>query len=147
LARRYASKTVRIIVIGGDKAANDWVQQEVTKYPNLSFRHEAAIPREALMKRIAAADIGISVVRDENYEFGTKAFDYVACCVPIIDVFEPESDFRSYFSGCLDTDFDPGTVREKSQMFQRTQQFENHGSTLLKWCGLCADCSGSTADG
>lgn len=50
------------------------------------------------MEIAAQADLGICIIRDEDFDFGTKVFDYIGLGIPIYDCFDPNSKFRAYFS-------------------------------------------------
>lgn len=57
-----------------------------------------------VMKVLQRADIGLCAVRNEEYEFGTKIFDYIAFGIPVYDCFTEGSSFKNYFKDYLISD-------------------------------------------
>ena len=62
--------------------------------------------RSCLFDAIASCDYGLSIVRDPDYEFGTKIFDYIALGLPIVNYFDAPNNFTRYFNACLDVPFE-----------------------------------------
>ncbi len=56
------------------------------------------------VKIAAKADMGLCVVRDEEFELGTKAFDYIGLGLPIYNCFQNDSNFSMFFSEFLSRD-------------------------------------------
>lgn len=64
------------------------------------------MPYSKLLPIISEADLGLCVIRNENYDFGTKIFDYIALGIPIYDCFGPSSIFRDYFAPYIVSDLE-----------------------------------------
>lgn len=134
LLKRYPGKLIRLELVGCDVEINEQFSHkvessafEVSIYPRL---HE-----QPLMERLTNADLGIVVLRSEELEYGTKSFDYVVVGLPILDTFSKNSEFKKYFSGCFDTDFDEDLWREKSQAYKRQNQLKNYAAGLERMLG------------
>jgi len=69
----------------------------------ISVFHRKMSYLEAI-KIAAKADMGLCVVRDEEFELGTKAFDYIGLGLPIYNCFQNDSNFSKFFSDFLSRD-------------------------------------------
>ena len=45
----------------------------------------------------SCCDIGICLIRDEELMYGTKIYDYIGLGIPVLDVFDHEENFFSFF--------------------------------------------------
>jgi hypothetical protein len=107
ISKRYGSSGYLIKIFGADKLSNSWLNRYVEES---SFgRGDVVIfdrlPKDQLYREISKCDIGISVLRDPKYEFGTKVFDYLALGLPILNYFDEPNAFTEYFDGYLDVPF------------------------------------------
>ena len=62
--------------------------------------------RARLFEIIASCDYGLSIVRDPDYDFGTKIFDYIALGLPVVNYFDMPNNFTRHFNACLDVPFE-----------------------------------------
>lgn len=85
---------------------------------------------EKAVEIAADKDIGICIVRDEEIEFGTKIFDYIGLGLPVFDCFEPDSNFREFFSPFLTQG--PGKVISfnERERFKRSNMFKPYLSDI-----------------
>ena len=44
------------------------------------------------------------IIRDPDYDFGTKIFDYAQAGLPVVDYFDGPNDLKRFFAGAFDTD-------------------------------------------
>ncbi|TPG12972.1 hypothetical protein EAH87_17760 [Sphingomonas koreensis] len=130
LAARYPNARITIRVIGSAEGAKVGLDDYIAKKQyRIELRWEQRKPYEMIVQDIANADIAIAVIRDQSYDFGTKIFDYVAAGTPILDLFS-DREFRNYFSGCFDTDYDPQKAFGKALAFRREKQILAGGCRL-----------------
>lgn len=104
---RYSNKKILIQLIGSNKEENTRVI-EYMKEMSVGKAIVEILPkksREELYKIMADANFGLAVVRDPNYEFGTKVYDYIALGLPIVNYFDKPNNFTNYFNMCLDNPF------------------------------------------
>lgn len=121
LRDRYRESTVSLTLIGCDLEQNSWVYDFCRDDSiNISVEVRPRMGYEKVIEFVRCSDLGIVVVRDESYELGTKMFDYVACGIPVLDVFCSNSPFKSFFSSCFDTDYDPRVAKDKAVRYLRT---------------------------
>lgn len=85
------------------------------------------LPYEKALEIASNADFGISIIRDEKMDYGTKVFDYIGLGIPIFDIFEPESNFRKYFASYITDDKMKVLFSlEQIKKFQRSVIFANN---------------------
>lgn len=97
------NKKTIIKLIGTDRISNDWINEWLRddKINNIELEILPRMNREEMYKNILEADYGIAVIRDPNYDFGTKVFDYILCDIPIFDYFDEPNNFTDYFKPFL----------------------------------------------
>ncbi len=49
--------------------------------------------------------MGIALIRDPDYDFGTNVFDYIALGLPVLNYFSKPNPFTDYFDCYLDVPF------------------------------------------
>lgn len=119
LLERYPKAIIKFDLIGADKKENSVFFQRAA-FPNrLEVNFVERMPYCEAIKEIRKKDLTITIIRDSEYDFGTKVFDYIACGKPILDIFPTHSPFREFFSGCFDNDFVPEIALEKAKSFKR----------------------------
>lgn len=94
-------------IVGANELKNEWIKSYLVENGFDSIDYEC-LPRkrpEELYKMLVRADYAISVIRDPDYEFGTKIFDYIACGTPVINYFDAPNSFTEYFDGVFDVNF------------------------------------------
>lgn len=126
LHERYGEYRIYLSLIGCDQDQNKWVC-EFCKLNGIDLTVDirSRMSYEDVISFVRRSDLGIVVVRDESYELGTKMFDYVACGIPVLDVFRSDSPFRLFFSSCFDTDYDSFIAREKAIRYSRSNCIAN----------------------
>lgn len=119
----YQDRLCLLKVIGADENENEWIFDYI-KIQGLANIQCALVPRlarENLFREIIKSDVGIAVIRDPDYEFGTKVYDYIVCSKPIMYYFENENSFTKYFDGLFDRDFRCSSI----DRFSRKSAFES----------------------
>lgn len=100
-------KTV-IKLIGSNKEKNEWIESWLknNNIKNISIQFLQWLEREDMYKEILNSTYGITVIRDANYDYGTKVFDYILCKVSIFNYFSEENLFTEYFNNYLLSEID-----------------------------------------
>lgn len=62
------------------------------------------MPYKKAIVFLSDAHFALLSIRDEDFEFGTKVFDYIAMGIPIYDWFDHEKSFYQFFSKYLNED-------------------------------------------
>ena len=89
------NKSISIQLIGTEKDEIEKIVSDMKLDKIVTF-----LPKQDHKKALGIAvtsDVGICLVRDENYELGTKAFDYIGLGIPILDIFDHTKNFYNYF--------------------------------------------------
>lgn len=97
------NKKTIIKLIGTNAQKNSWIYRWL-KENNISNIEIAILPRmdyKQMYKKILNATYGIAVIRDPDYDFGTKVFDYILCEIPVFDYFNEPNKFTDYFKSFL----------------------------------------------
>lgn len=125
LSERYKGSSIALTLIGCDFERNAWIS-DFCQMEGFGFSVEirARMDYAHVVDFIRQSNLAVVVLRDESYELGTKMFDYVACGVPVLDVFCPDSPFKKFFSSCFDTDYKPLAAREKAIRYSRNSCVE-----------------------
>lgn len=97
------NKKTLIKLIGSSRENNEWILKWVKENNlfNIELEILPRMDREEMYKNILEADYGVAVIRDPDYDFGTKVFDYILCDIPIFDYFDEPNKFTDYFKPFL----------------------------------------------
>ncbi len=134
LTIQFPNQHINLNVLGANKAANKWIHNYIQskKYRQISFKLWDRQPKEKMYPAILSSDIAISLVRNPNYEFGTKVFEYILCQTPILYYFDDHNPFSAYFQGFFyekDKQIDYKDIEER---FIRENILEHNKNVLLK---------------
>ncbi|MGU5725788.1 hypothetical protein [Aeromonas caviae] len=107
IVARYGSVKTKIKLIGSCEESNRWV---VDYYEKISggLGHVIFLPRMSevqLYENMVDADYGLTIIRDPNYDFGTKIYDCIALELPVVNYFDKPNNFTNYFDACFDVGF------------------------------------------
>lgn len=107
IAQRYSEHDLILKLIGSDFEDNKWTIDFFHKLTKGKGRVEILpkLGKKDLFLTMLNADYGLAVIRDPNYDFGTKIYDYIALGLPVINYFEYPNNFTKYFDACLDVPF------------------------------------------
>ena len=93
LVEKYRERRMKLTLIGSDVCANAGVVDYIkTHHSQIEVVFTERLARPDLLKMIHESDVGLLLVRDEEYEYGTKVYDYLLCNIPIISNVTKESD-------------------------------------------------------
>ena len=107
IATRYSGRSTEIRLLGADPEKNQWLRDYYKKLTK-GGGSVHLLPRmgeEDLYKNMMEADYGLTIIRDPDYDFGTKIYDYIALGLPVVNYFERPNNFTDYFDACLDVGF------------------------------------------
>lgn len=109
ISQRYEQKKLKLCLIGSDKEQNSWTIDYFFKITNGRGTVEIKdrLQGELLYHELLQADYGLVILRNPDYEFGTKIYDYIALNLKTVNYFDEPNNFTKYFDGCLDKPFDP----------------------------------------
>lgn len=112
IAKRYSNRKLKIKLIGSDRKKNDWVAEY---FQNLTAGAGVVeiMPRMnkyEMYAEMIGCDYGLSIIRDPNYEYGTKIYEYIALGLPVVNYFDRPNNFTNYFDACLDESFEKKAV-------------------------------------
>lgn len=95
----FSSKKVILSVLGADKEQNAWIDSFIEEQAihNVECVLLDRVSHEEMYRLITQSDVAVTVIRDPDYDFGTKVFDYIACGIPVFNYFEEENNFSKYF--------------------------------------------------
>lgn len=91
------------------------------------------MPYIEAVRLAARADMGLCLMRDEQFDLGTKVFDYIGLGLTIYDSFQRSSNARRFLKPFLSSDLTKKPRRPdwaKRERYQRAAQFQRHLSTL-----------------
>lgn len=100
LSRRYKGQMLEIHVY------SQMSEETAVKhpFPNITITRKAPVNPESFVDFFGGYDLGLAIIRDPDYDFGTKIFDYAQAGLPIVDYFDEETDLKRFFAGAFDTD-------------------------------------------
>jgi hypothetical protein len=118
---RYANAKYVIKLFGCDVDMNKWLEQYVDEVSGGRGQVEIVgrLPKHDLYAQMAECDTGISVIRDPDYDFGTKVYDYIALGLPVLNYFSEPNSFTNYFNAYLD---DPFYGQTEERKISRSEQ-------------------------
>jgi|TARA_Y100000780_G_C13673681_1_gene413379 flavodoxin len=107
IASRYQYKKLVILLIGSNEDSNSWVEEFFSQLTsgNGEVKIIPRMHKKELYITMLSADYGLSIVRNPDYELGTKVYDYIALGLPIVNYFDEPNNFTNYFDACLDVSF------------------------------------------
>jgi len=105
VAERYKKYNCIIQIIGANKEENAWIKDYILIYENIEYKYVDRVDQVVLYKLLKASDYALAIIRDPNYDYGTKIFEYVACELKVINYFSESNNFTNYFDGCFDINF------------------------------------------
>ena len=119
LRKRYSgNQKILLRLIGCDYVQNEWVLEYSNKF-DIRVQFLPKLRYEEMLSELCKSDLAAVIIRDTDYDLGTKAFDAVSLGIPIVNIYEG-SNFATYFSGCFDTDYDPMIVKEFALKHRRS---------------------------
>lgn len=102
LAKRYHTKTIQLDVYSSKN--EELAGVDIPN--NVHIALKTPVEQSEISDLLEKYDLGVAIIRDQRYDFGTKIFDYIQSGLPVLDCFEEQGDIKNYFSGGFDTDAD-----------------------------------------
>lgn len=130
LVKSYPGRNIKIKLIGSDCKRNAWIEGFIAeeKLSSISIEILPRMLRVDMYRNLLSADIGLAVIRDPNYDFGTKVFDYILCELPILNYFEESNSFSEFFSEFLT---DSASCCHDVQVFNRNTAIQSRRSSFV----------------
>jgi len=125
LSKKYCDKKIVLRLVGSNPEKNAWIANFIqsNKIHNIRFEILKRMSRESMYKQILRADVGVTIIRDPDYEFGTKVFDYILCGKEIFNYFDDANLFSDFFIK---------NKNESCHCFSRNELIMNHYSRIKK---------------
>lgn len=129
LDQLYPAQKIKIKLIGSDVDKNKWLNFWLldNNYFNITVEIFSRMSRKEMYKTILQSDVGLTVIRDPNYEFGTKIFDYILCKTPVLNYFDEENSFTDFFKSY----FSVGIDSNRGDEFNRNYLIENNRKRII----------------
>lgn len=131
IAKRYSKDQLCVQLIGSDPLSNEWTKSFFDRITKGRGKIEL-LPRlnkKELFITMLKADYGLTIIRDPDYDFGTKVYDYIALGLPVINYFSKPNNFTKYFDAHLDTSFNKNADKVE---FRRSILIESQLKTIIK---------------
>ncbi|PLX47121.1 MAG: hypothetical protein C0613_14950 [Desulfobulbaceae bacterium] len=131
LSKDYPKYSVKLHIIGSDRKKNEWLfgYIEKMKLDNVTVEFFDRMGRKEMFQHIVDSDLGITTIRDPQYEFGTKVYDYMLCGVPIFNYFKYQNEFvvffKNFFAGS-------NLTNNSVEIFEREYLLEKNTDVILK---------------
>ena len=128
---RLNREKVLVKLIGSNFEQNKWIFSFLKKHQlkNISLEILPRLDRKFMYIEILKSDYGLSILRDPNYDFGTKIYDYILCQKPILNYFDKDNNFTIFFKKFLDS-YEYSSSSNKS--FLREKLILEHRVSLIK---------------
>lgn len=96
---RYGDKKCLIQLIGSDVNENKWIAEYLTEKQLLNIDVEilGRLSKYEMYNVMHNAFCAITIIRDPDYDFGTKIYDYLALELKYLDYFDDSNNFQDYF--------------------------------------------------
>lgn len=134
ISNQNKNQTTTLKLIGSNKKNNEWIENwlKENNIINIEISIFPWMDRIDMYKEIIAATYGVTVIRDADYEYGTKVFDYILCNTPIFNYFSIENSFTQYFKEYLT----PHTGIKKNKYHFLRENLIDEKKELLTKCLL-----------
>jgi hypothetical protein len=99
LSKIHISQNLVLRLVGSDFEANRWIDPYLDSKNISNVRCEILerMDRKEMYKQILMSDIGVVIIRDPDYDFGTKVFDYLLCEKMVFNYFDHANRFSDHF--------------------------------------------------
>lgn len=128
-------KMLKITLIGCNKEINEklLIECEVLEFSNILPR----MPYKEALKIASEHNCALLVIRDEDIDYGTKVYDYIALHLKVIDNFEENSKFRKRFKDIIIDDklINLQNPTQNVEVFSRRYQYEKFYRKLNRELG------------
>ncbi|HDR7514040.1 hypothetical protein [Bacillus mobilis] len=128
LKESFSKEKIKITFIGSDLILHQKLICEVGLNNQVEFIEKR--PYFEALEIAASHDIGICLVRNEEIEFGTKMYDYIALEIPVYDWFEDNKEFKIYFRSFLTKSAGEKVDFSKKNLYSRERIFLSYISLI-----------------
>lgn len=99
LSKAYINRDVLLRLVGSDYESNRWIEDyiQTKNLYNVRCKFLKRMTKENMYKQILMSDLAVTIIRDPDYDYGTKVFDYVLCDKPIFNYFDYANPFSEFF--------------------------------------------------
>ena len=88
LRKRYSgNQKILLRLIGCDYVQNEWVLEYSNKF-DIRVQFLPKLRYEEMLSELCKSDLAAVIIRDTDYDLGTKAFDAVSLGIPIVNIYE-----------------------------------------------------------
>ena len=94
-------KKVYIHFYGSEEVFIYKLKNDLSKYSYIYIEHFPRIEYEKVIKILPEYDCGIIVIRNEDFDYGTKIYDFIGKGIPVLDTFDHKKNFYNMFSKYL----------------------------------------------
>lgn len=123
------NKAYHFTLIGCNEQLNQKIFQNLRITKHVTFL--TPMPYEQAIKHIEKCDVGITLVRNEYLEYGTKIFDYIGLGKPVWALVDKSQPFYMEFKDFLITennffpklDINSITIHQRSYQYQKFLEF------------------------
>ena len=124
LSESYPEKKVLLKLVGSDYEKNKWIEDYLAQenIENVRLDILRRMGRREMYTQILLSDIGVTIIRDPDYDFGTKVFDYILSGLPVFNYFESSNAFSDFFL----------TENENTLVQNRANEINKSSSLLIK---------------
>lgn len=112
LRDRYSRSLINLHIYSNGAGEPEFIPFDLK---NVTITYFDPVPDECKESILNSYDLGLSIIRDPDIDFGTKSFDYAQMGLPILNYFHRENDFTHFFSGYFDTDFNKNIYKDFSR--------------------------------
>lgn len=113
ISQRYHDSHCIIKVVGANESKNSWIADYLVKYKNMSYVYVDRVNKEELYFILKTSNYALTIIRDPDYDYGTKIFEYLACDLKVINYFYEKNNFTEYFDGAFDLNFSDNSIFDK----------------------------------
>lgn len=112
----------KLLFIGTDNITKELFQ--INSFKNICVEFKEKESYRYCINSIKKSDVGILLLRNEEFEYGTKVFDYIAVGIPIFDLFDHNKSFYSNFKKFIFDDFNkiPDLEPDFNMIYARQNQ-------------------------
>ena len=118
----HSNHQFKLRFIGTDNITKNLFQ--VISYKNINVEFKEQESYQYCINSIKKSDVGILLLRNEEFEYGTKIFDYIAVGTPIFDLFDHNKNFYFNFKKFIFDDFNniPTLKPDFNMIYSRQNQ-------------------------
>lgn len=123
-------RTFHFMMVGCDKHSNKKLFEELQLNNNVTFIDRVSY--EEAMRYISLSDIGMTLIREDFLEYGTKIFDYIGMGKPVWAIYDRSLPFYKEFKDFLITDITklPKITNKDIAAYSRTNRFKKFKEIL-----------------